>query len=57
MKLLEINPLIIKPDNQLVAADIKMDFDDSGLARQPEISGLEDWSQLSAEEKKPENIN
>ncbi|HPU93277.1 MAG TPA: ADP-forming succinate--CoA ligase subunit beta [Candidatus Saccharicenans sp.] len=52
MKLLEINPLIVKTDNQLVAADIKMDFDDSGLARQPEISSLEDWSGLSAEEKK-----
>ncbi len=52
MKLLEINPLIIKADNQLVAADIKMDFDDSGLARQPEISSLEDWSELSAEEKR-----
>ncbi|HNS04887.1 MAG TPA: ADP-forming succinate--CoA ligase subunit beta [Candidatus Saccharicenans sp.] len=52
MKLLEINPLIIKPDNLLVAADIKMDFDDSGLARQPEISALEDWSELSPEEKK-----
>lgn len=50
LKLLEINPLFITADDKLVVGDIKMDFDDSGLLRHPEIAGLEDLSDLSPEE-------
>ncbi|MBC7363130.1 MAG: ADP-forming succinate--CoA ligase subunit beta [Candidatus Aminicenantes bacterium] len=50
LKLLEINPLFLTETDQLVAGDIKMDFDDSGLAKHPELSPLEDLSELSLEE-------
>jgi len=50
LKLLEINPLFLTEADQLVAGDIKMDFDDSGLVRHPELAPLEDLSELSPEE-------
>ncbi|HEK85211.1 MAG: ADP-forming succinate--CoA ligase subunit beta [Candidatus Saccharicenans sp.] len=50
LKLLEINPLALTEDRELVAIDAKMDFDDGGLPRHQEISRLEDLSGVSAEE-------
>ncbi len=52
VKLLEINPLVLTAENRLVAADVKLDFDDSGLVRQPEVAGLEDYSEVSPLEKR-----
>ncbi|HAV41632.1 MAG TPA: ADP-forming succinate--CoA ligase subunit beta [Acidobacteria bacterium] len=52
VKLLEINPLILTAEDRLVAADVKLDFDDSGRTRQPELASLEDWAEVSPEEKK-----
>ncbi|MBW6486172.1 MAG: ADP-forming succinate--CoA ligase subunit beta [Syntrophobacterales bacterium] len=40
--LLEINPLAIIADGRLLALDAKLDFDDDGLYRHPEIKGLRD---------------
>jgi succinyl-CoA synthetase beta subunit len=41
----EINPLIVTPDNQLLAIDAKFTFDDNALFRQKEIAGMADDSQ------------
>ncbi|XP_050366528.1 succinate--CoA ligase [ADP-forming] subunit beta, mitochondrial [Argentina anserina] len=43
--LLEINPLAETADNQLVAADAKMNFDDNAAFRQKEIFALRDPTQ------------
>ncbi|KAM1003759.1 hypothetical protein ACFX13_004097 [Malus domestica] len=43
--LLEINPLAETADNQLVAADAKLNFDDNAAYRQKEIFALRDPSQ------------
>jgi succinyl-CoA synthetase beta subunit len=40
--MLEINPLVITSDNQLVALDAKIDIDSSALYRQPEIEAWRD---------------
>ncbi len=40
--LLEINPLIVTYDGQVIALDAKMNFDDNALFRHPEIASLRD---------------
>lgn len=35
--LVEINPLMILPDGSVIAADAKVDIDDSGVYRQPDV--------------------
>ncbi|HMA36403.1 MAG TPA: ADP-forming succinate--CoA ligase subunit beta [Chloroflexia bacterium] len=40
--LAEINPLIRTPDNRLLAIDAKIDLDDNGLYRHPELEKLRD---------------
>lgn len=40
--LIEINPLVITQSNELLALDTKMNFDDDGLYRHPEIKALRD---------------
>jgi len=40
--LLEINPLIVTKDGNLLALDAKMNFDDSALSRHPELKELRD---------------
>lgn len=40
--LLEINPLIVTHDGQVIALDAKMNFDDNALFRHPEIASLRD---------------
>jgi succinyl-CoA synthetase beta subunit len=40
--LAEINPLIRTPDGKLLAIDAKMDLDDFGLARHPDLEALRD---------------
>jgi len=41
----EINPLVVTNDDQLIALDAKMNFDDNALFRQPEISYMRDISE------------
>lgn len=36
----EINPLVLTPDNEVLAIDGKMNFDDNALYRQPEILAM-----------------
>lgn len=48
--LLEINPLVLTKQRQLVALDAKLSVDDNALFRQPEISSFYDPSQLSSQE-------
>jgi len=43
--MVEINPLVITKDKQLVALDAKMSFDDNALFRRPHIAELRDKSQ------------
>ncbi|HEY1095821.1 MAG TPA: ADP-forming succinate--CoA ligase subunit beta, partial [Alphaproteobacteria bacterium] len=40
--IVEINPLVITPDNQLLALDAKFNFDENALFRHPEIVALRD---------------
>jgi succinyl-CoA synthetase beta subunit len=40
--LVEINPLVVTADEQVLCLDAKMSFDDNGLFRQPEIRELRD---------------
>ena len=43
--LIEINPLVVNSDEELVALDAKMGFDDNALFRQKEILALRDFSE------------
>jgi succinyl-CoA synthetase beta subunit len=43
--LLEINPLIVAADGQLLALDAKMNFDDNALVRHPDIRELRDLAE------------
>jgi malate-CoA ligase subunit beta len=43
--LVEINPLVITKDRNIVALDAKMSFDENALFRRPQISELRDKSQ------------
>ena len=43
--LLEINPLVVTSENNLIALDAKMSFDNNALFRQPEIIKLRDESE------------
>jgi succinyl-CoA synthetase beta subunit len=43
--LLEINPLIVTDEGQLLALDAKMNFDDNALYRHPDIKELRDMSE------------
>ncbi len=50
--LIEINPLIVDQNNNLVALDAKIVVDDNALFRQPELNGLRDHSQEDIFEKR-----
>ena len=43
--MVEINPLVVTEEGQLLALDAKMNFDDNALFRRPNISELRDKSQ------------
>jgi succinyl-CoA synthetase beta subunit len=54
--LAEINPLVVTSDGRVLALDAKMNFDDNGLFRHPEIEALrdkdeEDPSEVEAAER------
>ncbi|MBI5273659.1 MAG: ADP-forming succinate--CoA ligase subunit beta [Chlamydiales bacterium] len=49
--LLEINPLVVSQDDQLLALDAKLSVDDNALFRQQEIAGLYDPTQVSKNER------
>ncbi len=43
--LVEINPLVVTPEGELLALDAKMTFDDNALFRHPELADLRDLSE------------
>ncbi|WP_075520803.1 ADP-forming succinate--CoA ligase subunit beta [Candidatus Pelagibacter communis] len=43
--LVEINPLILTEDDNLICLDAKMNFDDNSIYRQPEIQSLRDLNE------------
>jgi len=43
--LIEINPLIVNKDNEVVCLDAKMNFDDNAIFRRPEILRLRDLNE------------
>ena len=49
--LVEINPLVVTSDEQLVALDAKVNLDDNGLYRHPELSNLRDPEQEDPAER------
>ena len=50
MSLLEINPLIVTKDGDLVCLDAKINFDDNALYRHPDIMELRDLTEEDAKE-------
>jgi len=48
--LVEINPLVLTADGQVIALDGKVNFDDNGLFRHPEILELRDMDEENAAE-------
>ncbi|MDE2383983.1 MAG: ADP-forming succinate--CoA ligase subunit beta [Alphaproteobacteria bacterium] len=50
MSLLEINPLVVTKDNNLVCLDAKVNFDSNALFRHPEIVALRDLSEEDPKE-------
>jgi len=50
--MVEINPLVVTTDHQVIALDAKMTFDDNALFRHPKISELRDKSQEDPRESK-----
>jgi succinyl-CoA synthetase beta subunit len=52
--LIELNPLALCADGELVAADVKMSFDDNALSRHPEIADLRDTAQEDPREVEAE---
>jgi len=49
--LAEINPLVITKENEIIALDAKLGFDDSALMRQPDIGKLRNEEEESPAEK------
>ncbi len=50
MSLLEINPLVVTKDNQLICLDAKIGFDDNALYRHPDIVALRDLTEEDEKE-------
>ena len=50
MSLIEINPLIITGDGRVIALDAKVNFDDNGLFRHPELAALRDETEEDPDE-------
>lgn len=48
--MIEINPLVLTEDNQIIALDAKMGFDDNALYRHPEILALRDLGEEDPKE-------
>lgn len=43
--IIEVNPLVLTPDNDILALDAKINFDENALYRQPAIAALRDESE------------
>ncbi len=49
--LLEINPLVVTPDDEIVVLDIKMDIDDNALFRHKDLAETDNLANVSSAEK------
>ena len=54
--LVEINPLAVTAEGELMALDGKMDFDESALKRHPDIAALEDPEECDPLERKAREL-
>jgi len=54
--LVEINPLVVTSGGELLALDAKVALDDNALFRQPELSALQDDTQLDPRELEAERM-
>ena len=50
MNMLEINPLVLTKDNDLIALDAKISFDDNAMFKHPDIDALNDNAQKDPRE-------
>lgn len=55
--LVEINPLIINQDNELVALDAKISFDDNALFRHPDLQAMRDPNEEDPREVEASRYN
>ncbi|MGA2362686.1 MAG: ADP-forming succinate--CoA ligase subunit beta [Candidatus Aminicenantales bacterium] len=55
--LVEVNPLVVTPDGNVLALDAKMTFDDNALFRHPDIRELRDPEEESPLEVEAERFN
>lgn len=54
--LVEINPMVVTKENQVIALDAKLNFDDSALFRHQDIQSLRDLTEEDAKEVAAGNI-
>ncbi len=54
--LAETNPFVITEDNNIMALDIKLNFDDSALYRHPDIKALRDESEEDPKEREASEL-
>ena len=54
--LVEINPLAVTAEGHLVALDAKMNFDESGLKRHPDVAAMEDPEECDPLERKGQEL-
>ena len=43
--MVEVNPLVVTKDGQMLALDVKMSFDDNAMFRRPDVAELRDYAQ------------
>ena len=55
--LIEVNPLVVTPEGQLLALDAKFNFDDNALYRQPEIAAMRDKAEEDPREVAASEFN
>jgi succinyl-CoA synthetase beta subunit len=55
--LVEVNPLVVTPDNRLLALDAKFNFDDNALYRQPSVVAMRDKSEEDPREVAASEFN
>ncbi len=55
--MVEINPLVLTKDGNIVILDAKIEFDDNGLFRHPEIMEMDDSTQISPLEVEAKKFN
>lgn len=53
--LVEINPMVVTSDHDIVALDAKVDFDDNALYRHPDIAALRDMDEENDNERTAKN--